>query len=575
MRVPDVVVCTLQELRDQGQVLATVGDRRVLVLEHDGRVRAVDNRCPHMGFPLHRGTVDDGILTCHWHHARFELAGGCALDLFADDVPTYEADVRDGTVHVATAPRPRDEQAHALAKLDQGLEHQLPLVLAKTAIALEETGSRVQALDRAARFGVRNRSSGWSSGLSILTCLANLMPHLDPVDQPRALFHGLVHVAARTAGSPPSFDIDPMIDPHDDPARLLGWFRRFVETRSEDAAERVLATAIDRGLDAHAVADLVYAACTDHRYLDEGHTLDFATKAFELVGHVGWDAAGEVLPALVPPLVHATRMEETSSWRAPIDVAAAVAAATPEFLEALDAGAARLQQDWADHAKVAAVVMDADPDESLSLLVEQAAAGTPIAELSAAVAYAAALRAAHFPTSNEHGDWDTVHHTFTFANAVDQAVRRYPSRLLGRGILDAAASVHLERFLNVPKRPLPTGARLDATPEALLATFDAHGHVDEAGELTAALVAAGRTDEVVRALGKGLLREDAGFHEFQILDAAVMQARTFAGRPEAGHVMVGAARFLAAQFPTVRARLQTFDIALRLHRGEAIHVPDG
>jgi hypothetical protein len=38
--------------------------------------------------------------------------------------------------------------------------------------------------------------------------------------------------------------------------------------------------------------------------------------------------------------------------------------------------------------------------------------------------------------------------------------------------------------------------------------------------------------------------------------------------------MVGAARFLAAQFPTVRARRQTFDIALRLHRGEAIHVPD-
>jgi nitrite reductase/ring-hydroxylating ferredoxin subunit len=574
MWMTDIAVCTLQELRDRGQLLATVGDRRVLVLEHDGQVRAVDNRCPHMGFPLHRGTVDDGLLTCHWHHARFELAGGCALDLFADDLPTYEAEVRDGTVHVATAPRPRDERAHALAKLDQGLEHQLSLVLAKAAITLEETGGRVQALGRATRFGVRNRSRGWSSGLSILTCLANLMPHLDPADRARALFHGLVHVAARTAGSPPSFDIDPMIEPDDDPARLLGWFRRFVETRSEDAAERVLATAIDRGLDAHAVADLVYAACTDHRYLDEGHTLDFATKAFELLGHVGWDAASEVLPALVPPLAGATRMEETSSWRAPIDVAAVVEAATSEFLDALDAGVARGQQDWTDHAKVAAVVMDANPDESLSLLIDQAGAGVPMADLSAAVAYAAALRAAHFPTSNEHGDWDTVHHTFTFANAVDQAVRRYPSRLLARGILDAAASVHLERFLNVPKRPLPTGARPDARPEALLATFDVHGHVDEAGELTAALVAAGRTDEVVRTLGHGLLREDAGFHEFQILDAAVMQAGTFAGRPEAGHILVGAARFLAAQFPTVRARRQTFDIALRLQQGEAIHVPN-
>jgi hypothetical protein len=30
-------------------------------------IYAIDNRCPHMGFPLHKGTVCDGILTCHWH----------------------------------------------------------------------------------------------------------------------------------------------------------------------------------------------------------------------------------------------------------------------------------------------------------------------------------------------------------------------------------------------------------------------------------------------------------------------------------------------------------------------------
>src|SRR5580700_8762778 len=45
-----------------------------LALVRDGeRVFAVDNRCPHMGFPLNRGSVSDGILTCHWHHARFDL----------------------------------------------------------------------------------------------------------------------------------------------------------------------------------------------------------------------------------------------------------------------------------------------------------------------------------------------------------------------------------------------------------------------------------------------------------------------------------------------------------------------
>jgi nitrite reductase/ring-hydroxylating ferredoxin subunit len=573
--VSDVAVCTLEELRQAGQVLTTVGDRRVLVVEHEGVVRALDNRCPHMGFPLHRGTLHDGILTCHWHHARFELAGGCALDLFADDVRTYAASVVEGTVHVAPTPRPRDETAHALEKATQGLEHQLSLVLAKAAIALEDAGARTDALRLAATFGVRNRDAGWSSGLSILTCLANLVPHLDVADRPRAVFHGLRHVAARTAGSPPSFDISPMTDPDDDPDRLLGWFRRFVETRSGEAAERVLVTAIDRGLDAPTVADLLYAAATDHRYLDVGHTLDFVTKAFELLGHVGWEAAGEVLPALVPPLVSATRMEETSAWRTPVDVAGLVEVAGEEFLDALEVGVRRPDTAWRGHAALAQLVLDAEPAETFAELTRLAAAGVETRELSASVAYAAALRAVHFPTSNEHDDWDTVHHTFTFANAVDRALRWYPSRPLARGILDAAASVHLERFLNVPKRPVPDGAARDATPADLLATFDAHGHVDEAGELTASLVRTHGVAEVVRTLGHGLLREDAGFHDYQILDAAVTQAEVFAGRPEAGHVLVGAARFLAAQFPTVRARRQTFDIALRLHRGEAVHDLDG
>jgi len=33
------------------------------VFYNDGSPRAVDNRCPHMGFPLNRGTLRDGLLT--------------------------------------------------------------------------------------------------------------------------------------------------------------------------------------------------------------------------------------------------------------------------------------------------------------------------------------------------------------------------------------------------------------------------------------------------------------------------------------------------------------------------------
>ena len=70
--------------------------RPILLVLEGGHVFALDNRCPHMGFPLDRGSIDDGILTCHWHHARFELASGCTFDLWADDVPTCPVEIRAG-----------------------------------------------------------------------------------------------------------------------------------------------------------------------------------------------------------------------------------------------------------------------------------------------------------------------------------------------------------------------------------------------------------------------------------------------------------------------------------------------
>ena len=65
---------------------------------------AVDDRCPHMGFPLHRGTVENGLLTCHWHHARFDLESGGTLDPFADDVRAYPVEINGGDVVVVVEP---------------------------------------------------------------------------------------------------------------------------------------------------------------------------------------------------------------------------------------------------------------------------------------------------------------------------------------------------------------------------------------------------------------------------------------------------------------------------------------
>src|SRR5512144_20680 len=89
---------SLEELEAKGRLVVGVEGHTICLLAEGGEVHAVDNRCPHMGFPLHRGSVADGILTCHWHHARFDLCTGGTFDPWADDVPTAQVEVRDGDV---------------------------------------------------------------------------------------------------------------------------------------------------------------------------------------------------------------------------------------------------------------------------------------------------------------------------------------------------------------------------------------------------------------------------------------------------------------------------------------------
>lgn len=566
----EVLVAGLEELERTQPRVVGAGGRTIVVFMDQGQVYALDNRCPHMGFPLSRGTVRDGILTCHWHHARFDLAGGCTFDPFADDVAAFRTFVREGLVYVDPTPIEQDRRAHWLRKLDEGLEQDIRLVLAKAVIGLHELDADRDLVQRAALFAVRNRAGGWSSGLSILTALATVLPQLDAADGPEALYQGLVHVADSTAGQPPSFDLAPLDTRERRPEVYRGWFRRFIETRSEEPAERCLRTAIRIGLTPQQVADMIFTACTDHLFLDDGHALDFANKAFELLDHIGWAHAEEVLPSLIPGLVRAQRMEETSAWRHPIDLPGLLAAALEELGPALEAGGERLEG-WTGHRALAESILDEEPQHSLQAMLDAVRAGVPLVELSQTVAYAAARRPVHFHVSNEFGDWDTVHHTFTYVNAVDQAMRRAPSRELARGIFDGAMSVYLERFLNVPKQPIPVARGSEVTRDDVLGEFDRQRRVDETAALVAEQLAAGRQSEVIATLGHALLREDAGFHEFQIYEAALRQYGNFLGRVEGDHVLLGAARFLTAHAPTVRALEQTFDIAARLHRGEALH----
>jgi len=581
--VANVRVGTLAELTERGCMTAKLGNRPVCVFYDEGKVFAVEDRCPHMGFPLHRGTVEGGLLTCHWHHARFDLASGGTLDPFADDVPAFPVTITDGDVHVS-APPEDDHVPRLYRRLEEGLEQGITLVTAKAVLALLEVGvGASEIVEAGVSFGTRYRAEGWGPGLTVLVAMTNVLDVLDPSDRPLALVHGLAFLSGDTLGRAPRFPLAPL-ESSVPIEKLTDWYRRFIDTRSSDAAERSLATAIAGDHPEALIATMLCGAVTDHVFIDEGHTIDFTNKAFECLEHIGWARASEVLTTLVGQTASASRHEEESAWRHPVDLAALLArSASEDVLRARLVAASGRAGEASDEAafgdpqvdELAWSVLSDDPAGIVGCLDRALDSGATSEQLARAVAYAAALRLVRFHTQNDHGDWNEVHHAFTAANAVHQSVVRAPSVELLRGVYQGALRVYLDRFLNVPAARLPSVShdRGGSDLEDLQACWDTEGGVDDAGGITYRFLSKGGSPHaLVAGLGHALLVEDAQFHWFQVFEAAVRQYRAWPDGSEQGRLtLVGAARFLAAHTPTRRERSQVVRIATRLRRGEPLY----
>ena len=577
-------IATVADVTKVGLHTVHLNGHVIVLVHHEGEIYALDNRCPHMGFPLDRGSVQDGILTCHWHHARFDLCTGGSFDLWADDTPNFPVEVRNGDVFVDVTPR-HDPVDHQRERLDVGLERNLSLVVAKAVITLvDEADDTLTPFAAGLDFGTRYRMEGWGQGLTMLTCFQNLLPSLGREDRARALAHGLAAVASDSAGSSSRFPVTPLPGGSPDLKTLKQWFRRFILVRDDQGAERCIITALRAGAGPQQMADILFSAATDFRYIDIGHSLDFTNKAFEALDIVGWEQAETVLTSLVPGYASARRMEESNAWRNPIDLIELLRDARAQIPAALSTGQPHRGR-WSGRDDLVPVLLDDDPHAIADALLAALRAGASEVDLAAVVAYAAALRIARFHTSNEFGDWDTALHTFTFASAVHQGLRRLEGYeppddylLLLRGVFDAAMSIYLDRFLNIPAVRLPTAANGNGTSPQLTALadlLDQQQQVNPAGNRVGDYLFQGGAASALRAeLGALLLREDRDFHTIQCVEAAFRQHDLLAAKPdsqkEAVHVLVAAARYLAAHAPTMRAQGQTFGIARRLHRNEKL-----
>jgi hypothetical protein len=564
-----------------------------------------------MGFPLSKGTVKDSILTCHWHHARFDLNNGGTFDQWAGDVHFFPVEIRnENEVWVDVSPILSKGFNSYEMLLQKGLKQNIQLIIAKAVIAIFEQNQVendsdsgiVKAFCMGLDFGTHYKQSGWGQGLTILTCMINILPYLAREDKPHAFYHGLCAIAQDCTNMSPRFAVSPLPEPWPDLATLKRWFRQFIESRDAQAAERCIATAVRLAANSQQMADMLFASATDHRFIDVGHILDFTNKALEAVDKLEWEdnksLVESVLTSLVPGYASAERMEESGSWRHPIDLVTILENGFKELPVALDEGKRirvltqrqqktkdsqpkqRLSNDSRDRDVLVAVLLGDDPQSIVNALLEELRHGTTEVELANIVCYAAALRIAQFHTRNEFSDWDAALHTFTFSNAVHQGLRRLPTMELLRGVFDAAIRIYLNRFLNIPPATIPKKSIYDKAidPDTIIRglteLLDKQQRVNETGQLVADyLYQGGRIDQLTSILGNLLLREDRNFHSIQMIEAAYRQYSLLDNEDNNStrvNILLAASRYLAAHSPTMRSQDRTYQIANQLHHGEEL-----
>ena len=591
---------SVTELEQRPFKVVTLEDRHILLLRADGQIRALDSRCPHMGYPLSQGTIKDGVLRCHWHHWRFDLASGGCFTEGGDDVAVFPLEIRDGEIWVSPTPlegyvRGRTEKF--LGDLRQGMEERNTFLIAKAVAGLRANGvADRDILSAAAMHGLRFRQGGFSMGLTILTCMGLLVQHLREDDKALADVHGLINCARDAFAGPPRRMLRPLPTiQFTNKEQLKHWFRLFIEDREAAGAERILRTAVAAAYSMEDLVDLLLAGATDHYFLSTGHVIDFTNKAFELFEVMTTDGAlpvGEsdarevlatTLSAVVRPMAMGFRHEEDADWQETIEPQEALFAVLPTLL------AQPRDLHWARDGRPEAlrdVLLAGKPDDITQAFQRALEQGAPVDVLSSVLARAGIHRVARFHVQNEE-DWDDVLHVMSYAHAIDALTRRAVGRSLEgdmalmKAITHGAMFVYLTHFLNIPRALLPAERGKAAVPAMLddraallerLLYCAEFQQVEEAAAIVHGYQERGYPlAELKATLGKALLREDATFHTFQMLDAGMrQQAALGANHPDGRLALVAATRYMVAQRLRRNVLFSTQN-ALKLQRGEALN----
>ena len=419
----------LERLRRGGKAVAKLGGKQIALFASGDAVFACNNRCPHEGYPLREGTLDDAcVLTCNWHGWKFDLRTGDNL-LQGDRLRTYPTRIVDGAVWVDVSdPPPHQLRARAVENLRTAFDdHQYDRIARELARLRKANADPVEAVVAAIEWSHSRLRFGTTHAYP---AAAGWLALYDRTADSEARLVCLVEAIGNMAWDclrEPAYPFNSAISPYDESS-----FAAALEAQDEDKAIALLCGALARGHHFAELEQTLTAAALRH-YADFGHSLIYVVHTGRLIGRLGPSVEAPLLLALVRSLINASREDLIPEFRG----YAKVLGAWPKA----NNGSAKVRP-------LVAEIVDRPINATMTAVARQAERASTEDMFDALLA-ASAMNLLRYDTryqedtGNSVADnvgWLDFTHGITFGNAVRLQCRKFPE-LWPQGLLQMACFV--------------------------------------------------------------------------------------------------------------------------------------
>ncbi|HWM84943.1 MAG TPA: Rieske (2Fe-2S) protein [Kofleriaceae bacterium] len=452
-------IMPVAEIPEGGACTVKQGGKQLAVFRAGGEVHAIDNRCPHEGYPLASGALQEGVLTCEWHNWKFRLCDGVCV-LGGEDVQRYRTRVEDGVVWIDLADPPALQKIPALhAGLVEAADERDWGRAARTIERLLEAGEPpARILARVCELAALRAPYGIDHGPATAADAAALLEE-HPEEADVILLEATNLVLDDQVRQPNRTLAAPEAVAGLDEASLETELRRRIEAQDLTGAEALVRGALAAGAGPEPLFRWITHAATDH-FLDYGHGHIYCVKVEELLRRIGWASAEPLLCGLVCSLVNGTREDRLPYMR--------------QYVALMERHAPRLET-WREQGPGAgidvdgflAAILDGALEDALDATAGALDAGMAPDRLALCLALAAAHRVWRFDASLEQRDdvaegWLDATHALTHADAVRETLLRRPSADALRGLFHAARFIQHMAPLDGAERAAPPDEPPDA-----------------------------------------------------------------------------------------------------------------